>query len=134
MNSRSFRAISGLELIIKHRKSAVTFEMNPNQSDKYYDFLFKFTSDSFLELLAYIEEIANKSWDNLNPKEANSLGADYYEYYDREFDNNGYLSINQNALRFERPSLESKKLYQFNKKRMESFIYDFRKMTSTAAK
>jgi hypothetical protein len=69
----------------------------------------------------------------LTPKEAQSEGADYYEYYDREFDNNGYLSIRDNALEIGRPILESNKLYQFNKKKMESFIYDFRERVNSSA-
>lgn len=131
MKSKVFTSINGLELIIKNRKSAVIFEMNQNQTTNKHVVVFEFEPKDFVELLNYIETISNESWANLTPKEADSLGADYYEYYDREIDNNGYLSIQENALIIERPSLESNKLYQFNKRRMESFIYDFKKVLNT---
>jgi hypothetical protein len=131
MNNRTFRSLNDLDLIVTHRKSAVIFEMAQNQSNEKYKFSFEFTPDDFDELLKYIETISNNSWVNLNPKEADSLGADYYEYYDRELDNNGYLTIKKNVLLIERPALESGKLYQFNKKKMESFIFDFKAVSET---
>lgn len=130
MESRTFTSTNGLELIINSRKSAVIFEMeqmNTQQLKVQYNFEFKFAPEVFNELLQYIETISNKSWVGLSPKDADSLGSDYYEYYDRKLDNNGYLTIIQNGLSIERPSLESGRLYQFNKKKMESFIYDFKK-------
>ena len=132
MNTRTFKTITGLELVIKSRKSAVIFEIDKSETNGSYDFLLKFTLEGFKELLKYIEDISNKCWSNLNPKEADSFGSDYYEYYDRELDNNGYLSFRDNALFIERPSLDSRRLYQFNKKKMESFIYDFREMAGNA--
>ena len=128
MNSRIFKTVNDLELIVKNRKSAIIFETKQNQTNKDYRFLFQFTSEDFKELLEYIEIIAKKSWLNLTPKEANSMGADYFEYYDKKLENNGCLIIKPNILIIERPSLESNKLYQFNKRKIESFIYDFRKL------
>ncbi|MBH0323355.1 hypothetical protein [Bacillus cereus] len=130
MESRTFTSTNGLELIIKSRKSAVIFEIDPSKTNGKYDFLFEFNLPSFMELLEYIEDISNKSWNNLNPKECDSLGADYYAYYDRPLDSNGYLDISKYKLKIERPSLESGRLYQFNKKKMESFIYDFKKIVN----
>ena len=129
MKNKVFTSTNGLKLIIKYRKSAVIFEMDESQMDK-NRIVFKFDSKDFADLLDYIEIISNKSWTNLKPKEADSFGSDYCEYYDRKLDNNGYLSIKENTLIIERPFLKSNKLYQFNKKKMESFIYDFRELVN----
>jgi hypothetical protein len=126
VKTRTFETTTGHTLKIKSRRSAVIFEIEKGHSNKHYQFWFDFNPNDFIELIRYIEEISNDSWVNLSPKETDSLGSDYYEYYDKELDNNGYLSIKQNGLLIERPSLESEKLYQFNKKKMESFIYDLR--------
>ncbi|MGI0534966.1 hypothetical protein KFD70_22005 [Bacillus pfraonensis] len=129
MNYKVFTSTSGLELIVKHRKSAVIFEANTEQAaEKKHDFTFEFTSQVFSGLLEYIEEISNKSWSNLISKECDSFGSDYYEYYDRPLDNNGYLRIGKNVLFLERPTTESERLYKFDKRKMQSFIYDFRKL------
>ncbi|APR02872.1 hypothetical protein CLQ_13283 (plasmid) [Clostridium botulinum Af84] len=126
MDSKIFTDINGLELLVKNRKSNVILEIGRNQKKEDYNFVFNFTSEGFRELLKYIESVAYKTWNNLNPKEATSLGSDYAEYYDSKLDNNGYLVVKGNFLLIERPSLDSKKLYQFNKKKMESFIYDLK--------
>jgi hypothetical protein len=124
MKIKVFTSVNGLELIVKNRKSAVIFEMNQNQLNDKHEVIFAFEPKDFAHLLDYIETISNESWVHLTPKEANSLGSDYYEYYDKKLDNNGYLSIGENMLTIDRPFLESNKLYQFNKRKMESFLYD----------
>lgn len=128
MNIKIFKTVDDFNLIVKSRKSAVIFEIDKKQENKNYKFSLQFISEIFNELLNYIEMISEKSWTNLLPKEAASIGADYGEYYDRKLDNNGYLSLRENTLFIERPSLDSERIYQFNKWKMESFIYDFRKM------
>lgn len=125
LNKKKFKTIDGLELIVANRKSAVIFELGDNNKGDEFRFSFTFDSDTFKELFEYLKEVSNKSWNNIKPREANSLGADYDEYYDRQLDNNGCLVIKENMLLIERPALESNKLYQFNKRKMESFLYDF---------
>ncbi|QDP99437.1 hypothetical protein FOH38_02075 [Lysinibacillus fusiformis] len=112
------------DLIIKHRKSAIFFEIGEGE---YYDCIFRFTEHEFKEFTSYIEEIANESWNNVTPKVADSMGTDYSEYYDKEFDNNGYLSIIENGLRIEGPYTTTGRLYKFNKAKIQSFIFDLRK-------
>ncbi|MGM7635650.1 hypothetical protein [Bacillus sp. Hm123] len=128
MNTKTFKSINGLELIIKNRKSAVIFELDKDEaSSEEFEFLFEFSPEGFIELVNYIETVACECWPSLSPKEADSMVADYDEYYDRQLDSNGYLSIKKNALLIERPVLDNQKLYQFNKRKMESFIYDCRR-------
>ncbi|MGR6760376.1 hypothetical protein [Paenibacillus polymyxa] len=127
MKTRVFTCSNGTELIVKHRKSAVILEMNQNQINNKYNVTYNFELRDFVELYNYIKMIANEAWTNLSPKEANSLGSDYYEYYDKELDTNGYLRIGKNTIVIDRPALNGLKLYQFNKKKMESFIFDFEK-------
>lgn len=127
MNTKTFKTIDGFNLIIKDRKSAVIFELDKNQENGKYEFNLIFSVAIFNELLKYIEIIAKKSWPSLTPKEASSISSDYTEYYDRELDNNGSLSLGKNSFFIERPSLASTRLYQFNKGKMESFLYDFKK-------
>lgn len=134
MNYKVFTSTSGLELIVKYRKLAVIFEANKEQAmGRKYDFTFEFTSNVFSELLEYIEEISNKSWENLTPKECDSFVSDYYEYYDRPLDNKGYLRMEKNVLFLKRPTLESERLYKFDKRKIQSFIYDLRKLVTPEA-
>lgn len=123
---RTFKATNNRELIIKHRRSTVILETELHDGEK-PDFTFEFTPNVFTELVKYITEVANTVWKNLTPKDATSEASDYYEYYDKEFDNNGYLRIGHNKLIIEGPHLTTGRLYQFNKAKMQSFIYDLSK-------
>lgn len=130
LNCSYFEALNGLKLNVTNRKSAVIFELDQSQTEGKYQFELEFSQEKFQEFLNHIKSVSNDSWKGLVPKKADSMGADYWEYYDRELDNNGYLSLNNNTLKIERPSLESGKLYQFNKKKMESFIFDCDELTN----
>jgi hypothetical protein len=127
LNSKTFISEYGLELIVKSKKSAIIFEVGENQ-EKGYNFMFSFDSDIFNSLFQYIESESKECWKGLIIKECDSFGSNYNEYYDKELDNNGYLIINENILKIEKPCLESNRLYKFDKKRMQSFLYDFKKI------
>lgn len=136
-------------LIVRHRKSAVFFERETDLSiDGCVSYFSKdktlyiergelsnkytFSEDEFREFVAYMEQIANEAWTNFKPKEADSLGADYADYYDREFDSEGSLWLGKYYISLDGPSQPKTdnpiaRLYKFNKRKFESFIYDLRK-------
>jgi len=117
---------SGLELVISYRKSTVIFEIGNNDVDE--RFRFRFNLEDFRKLFNYLMEVADKAWGKIQLKECNSEGSDYGEYYDRKLDNNGYLSISKGIIELERVSIGSNKLYQFNKSKIQSFLYDYKKI------
>lgn len=121
---KCFQAVDGRMLKVVHRKSALLFELT--EDAKGYKFAFRFSAETFQALVRYIEESAAASWDKLVIKEADSFGSDYWEYYSRELDNNGYLSVNPGVIDVERPALESLELYKFNKAKMGTFLFDAR--------
>ena len=81
------------------------------------------------DFVSSFKALACSVWKDLNPKEATSYGSDYWEYYDRELDNNGYLSIKNGEMEFELPAyhLGNIRCYKFNKAKVQSFIYDLEK-------
>lgn len=151
MKEKVFIDQNGAELIIQHRKSAIFFIRKPNKKNirrfkniftgkletaydtKEVNVTYYFDNKTFKELFSYLNEIALESWKSITPREADSLGSDYYEYYDRDYDSNGYLEISSNKISIEgvnhfaddEPYL---RLYKFNKRKFESFIYDFEKL------
>ncbi len=149
MEERIFTDINGEQLIVRYRKSAVFFMRDadltkenkyksPFSKDDYVESgelkrIFTFSKEVYKELHNYLESIALKAWKGFEPKDADSIGADYDEYYDKEFDNNGYCSISKDNLYLTAPNqLKNNgsciRLYKFNKRKFESFIYDFRKV------
>lgn len=128
MKQKVFTDTKGLELVITHRASAIVFATQPADTGKKDSFAFHFDDHTFKEFRYYLHHIANEAWKNLIVKEANSMGSDYYEYYDRALDNNGYLSISDKTIKLTKPMSDTDKLYQFNKAKIQSFLYDLDKV------
>ena len=118
MNERTFKDEHGGKIIVRTNRSNIQIHTEEKQILDY-----RFYLDS-VEILHYLKEQATKVWKSFRPKEADSFGADYWEFYDKNTDNNGYLEVSKEALVFQSPSDETTLLYQFNKRKMESFIYD----------
>jgi len=141
-------------LIVRHRKSAVFFERETDLNIKGYvsrywedqtpviqpselERKYIFSQTEFKEFVAYMEQIALEAWSNFRPKIAVSPGSDYWEYYDRDFDNNGYLTVGKYYINLDGPANQPKtdnpvvRLYKFNKRKFESFIYDLRQTLAT---
>ena len=118
MKERTFKDEHGRKIIVRTNRSNIQIHTEQKQI---LDYLFYLDS---VEILHYLKEQATKVWKSFRPKEANSFGADYWEFYDKNTDNNGYLEVSKEALVFQSPSDETTLLYQFNKRKMESFIYD----------
>lgn len=118
MKEAIFNDGHGRKLIVRVNRSNIQIHTEEKQI---LDYRFYLDSD---EILHYLKEQATKAWKSFRPKEADSFGADYAEFYDKTTDNNGLLEYRNEMLIFESPSKETTLLYQFNKRKMESFIYD----------
>ena len=118
MKEAIFNDGHGRKLIVRVNRSNIQIH---TEEKKTLDYRFYLDSD---EILHYLKEQATQVWKSFSPKEADSFGADYYEFYDKATDNNGYLEYRNEMLIFESPSEKTTLLYQFNKRKMESFIYD----------
>ena len=81
------------------------------------------------DFVSSFKALALSVWKDLNPKEATSDRNDYWQYYDKELDNDGGLSINNGEMRFILPAyhLGSIRCYKFGKAKVQSFIYDLEK-------
>jgi hypothetical protein len=130
MQQHTFVALNGRKLIVKHKKSAVILEVADLEANEEPMFQFNFSEGNFKSFVSYMELIANEVWSTFTPKDATSEASDYYEYYDKEFDNNGFLSIGEKHIFVEGPHTTTGRLYQFNKAKMQSFIFDLKKQVS----
>lgn len=114
-------------LVVKHRRSAIFFENEEGISNTYrFDFVFP-TKEEFVAFIAYMHQAANEAWTDVKPKEAFSMASDYDEYYDKKYDNNGYLNITETGIWVEAPNLSKDTLFQFNKPKIQSFLFDLEK-------
>lgn len=128
MSIKEFIDENGANFIIEHNKTNIVFKTDSKNIKNKYNLTLCFNNDIFKEITEYLKNISKKVWKDFEAKEANSLSSDYYEYYDRKYDNNGYLSIStENTLKIGRPCEDCPYMYKFNKRRMESFIYDLNK-------
>lgn len=117
----------GANLIIEKNKKNIILKTDDKNIERDYYLNLYFNKDVFKKIIIHLETISKDMWDDFEPKVANSLSSDYEEYYDRKYDNNGYLNIKDTSLKIERPYDECPYMYKFNKRRMESFVYDLKK-------
>lgn len=116
---RTFNDIEKKTLIVNTRRHAIIFSRPIEENSR-----LNFPDEIFEDLIIFLQDESKKCWDNFEPKEANSFSSDYYEYYDRKLDNEGHLRISEHALTIERPVQGVSRCYQFNKARMQSFMFD----------
>ena len=69
-----------------------------------------------------LEKGMKDSWPSAVPKNYDSVGADYFECYDKASDSNGNLTFI--PLRIDIDACSSDTLYVFNKRKFESFMFD----------
>lgn len=88
--------------------------------------VFTFPDSTQKDLCAYLLELGLRARDTFKPHYCYSEGSDYFEYYDRSCDNNGYLRLQDgNMLKFERPHLvENNRLYLMSMSKLASLLYD----------
>lgn len=118
-------------LVVKHRRSAIILEHKDGKTETESRFFFSFTNGELNEFIEHLHVAAGEAWSTIAPKEAHSMGSDYDEYYDRRYDNNGYLSLTNAGITITAPHLSRDTLYQFNKAKIQSFLYDLEKMQNT---
>lgn len=89
-------------------------------------------TDTLNELYSTLKSFANDLWPNHTLHDVTGFGNDYTEYYDKETDNDGGLSISKDAIIFYPPGyhLDSPKLYRFTKRTIETFLFDLEKHTT----
>lgn len=127
IRDKVFNCYNGNSLRVITNKSNIRLELPAGEliGDD-IERVFLFDSLSFNKFVDYLEKEANSIWSNFKPKEANSISSDYDEYYDREYDNNGYLSLNQSNKMITVTACwnSETRLYQFSKAKLQSFIFD----------
>ena len=148
MKERIFIDKNGEELIVKSRKYAIYFERKVNvekensfgkDHEKYIckseiRGLYNFSQEEFEKFISYCEIIGKETWENFKFKEANSYNVAYNEYYDKEFDNEGFLYVRAGILSIEGPYTQLKsngemvRLFKFNKPKFESFIFELKRI------
>ena len=124
MVTKEFVDSNELNLIIEHNKVNIIFKTDIKNIERNYYLNLHFSKDIFKQITKYLESISKDIWKDFYPKEADSISSDYEEYYDKKYDNNGCLEILKDGLKIERPYEDCPYMYKFNKRRMESFIYD----------
>lgn len=147
MKEKVVTDLNGVKLIIKYRKSAVFLLKEYKDEDLILHrcgetFIdgqglghgYEFSRDQFIELYESLKECGSKAWSNITPKEADSFGSDYDDYYDKDFDNNGSLSLTKNRISIEGPYAQVPnkekltRLIKFNKRKFEAFMFDYEKI------
>lgn len=126
IRAEEFESMSGEVLRIVTNRSNIKFVLpNDEVVGENNQRAFLFDEQTFKEFVNYLQQEGNFTWKNFNPKEATSFSSDYDEYYDKEYDNNGYLSVDGNRVVTVTACWNAEnRLYQFSKAKLQSFVHD----------
>lgn len=127
---KEFKTNNGYILSVITNRTNIQLEVRDTEGFEISHYNYQkltFSDDTFKGLQDTLNDEAHKVWKSLTIKEADSFGNDYDEYYDRQLDNNGYLSVKQNQLDVTKVYKGSMRVYQFNKQKMGTFLYDLNK-------
>lgn len=117
----------GNDLIVIQVGKSIVLEL-PHLAGKkdYSQQVIKLSTNAFKTFYEKLKELAEITWGNIEPKEATSEASDYYEYYDKELDNNGYFSFNvsKGCIQVTQVYEFNSRVYKFNKRKMQSLLFD----------
>lgn len=130
MKLKSFVTTHGTQLIVVSDGKQFYFYTD-DETTAQIDFIYPFDNGEFESLYYYLLNTSKLIWKTFEPKEAYSASSDYDEYYDKELDNNGYFAMHNMSFSISRPTPDDNRLYIFNRQKMQSFVYDIRKVLST---
>lgn len=125
MTKKRLTTITGTEIIIRQRKTTVLIELvhnDPNETS----YTLQFTPEGYVDAMDTIKAAAHQAWPNIKPKKYTSVSSHYHGYFDEELSGYGFLIIGtSDQIAITKPDGQNKRMYQFNKRRMESFLFDY---------
>lgn len=139
MSATKNRHVFDNGLVVKWKRTAVEFEhlfgLKGEANGKEERMLYTFNEYEWDEFKKVIEKAATYAWGKIKPTEAHSMDSDYWEYYSRKYDNNGYLRVSceKRAVDVSAPYTSVDELYKFDKPKMQSFLYDLLEVKEATA-
>lgn len=127
---KEFKAENDDILVIHTTKNNIILEL-PKDIKCNDAKIFYFDNITFKELYEYLYNNAISKWSDFKLKEVTSTANDYEEIYDKEFDSNAELSIHGSCIGVYGPSHESNRLYKFTKTKLQTFLYDYKKILNS---
>lgn len=124
---KEFKTENGDILVVHATKTNIILEL-PKDIKCNGVIKFYFKHAMFKELYEYLYDNAISKWNDFKLKEVTSMANDYDEMYDKEFDCNADLSICECCITTHGPSYESNRLYKFTKSKLQTFLYDYKKI------
>lgn len=120
-----FIDITGKKLYVGPVRKSVEFLTNTEETKKCDTFTF--SDEELQSLISYLISLGQRVDPDFTPRDCFSTGSDYYEYYDRTHDNNGYLSVTTGkTIIFDRPHGSIERLYLMTMSKLKSLVYDLK--------
>lgn len=138
----AFKLFGKQSVSIRTRPHKVEIQVaNVFADDEYTEMLYM-TAEELTLIAQAIAEASKTAWKNITPKVAQSDAADWYAYYDKEFDNEGDFNLplrnminlktasdeeKSESISFtiSRPSLETSRCFVFNKAMMQDYLSEY---------
>lgn len=107
---------------LRTEKNKIVFYADRDEYPDKDRFRRKYTDEGWKYILELLLEITKEVWPDLKPKEATGIGSDFEEYYDKEIDLDGSMSLFNKELFIHAPSQKHPRIYAITKRKGSDFI------------
>lgn len=106
----------------KAEKNRIVFYTDRNEYPEKFKFKEDYTDSEWVEILKELLEMANEVWPDIKPREATGHGSDFEEYYDKELDCDGWMSIFNKHISINAPNKDHERIYAITKRKAADFV------------
>lgn len=119
-------------VIVRAEKNKIVFLADRDEYPEKDRFRRKYSAIGWEYILGVLLEIVKEVWPDLKPKEATGHGSDFEEYYDKELDLDGSMTLYNNELFIHAPSKHHERIYVIPKRKAADFLNTLNKRIGQA--
>jgi len=111
-------------LLVCGEKNRIVFKIDRDEHPDQFKIERTYNNVGICHIAGALEEVILDVWPGLEPKAATSLASDCTEYYDKELDNNGYLTLCGNRFGIDAPTKDHERAFVLNKRKAQDLLFD----------
>jgi len=111
-------------LFVCGEKNRVVFKIDRDEYPDQHKIGRTYNNVGICHVAGVLEEIILDVWPGLEPKAATGLASDCTEYYDKELDSNGYLTLHGNNFGIDAPTRNHERAFVLNKRKAQDLLFD----------
>lgn len=109
-------------VVAKAEKNKIVFYADRTEHFGHHKFSKEYTDSEWHAILTDLIYMTAAVWPNIKPKEATGSGSDFEEYYDKELDNDAWMSIYNKSISISAIDGDHERIYVITKRKSFDFL------------